>query len=112
MNNFFIGFFIIFWLMEEKIIYFLEKIKDQLGSLRSKVSRILKELEQFIFEEGSFLSDSTIEILLFGITDRQIKGLLELCGISSKFGGNLKNSSFTAINLFWKLITESSNYFF
>jgi hypothetical protein len=94
--------------MEEEILTFLTQINQELKNMRAKVSRILKDLDAFLFND-SFLADDTIEILMHGKPEKKLKGLLSLCGITSKFSNSLKNSSCTAIELIYKLITDSSN---
>lgn len=51
--------------MEEEIITFLTRIKKELSSMRAQVSRILRELDEFLSDDN-FLADDTIEILIHG----------------------------------------------
>lgn len=56
---------------------------------------------------GNFLSEQTIETVLAGKHENGLKGVVELCGISGKFSDSLKNSSHTAMDLLWRLLSNS-----
>jgi len=93
--------------MQDQVEVYLLKVREQEKSFRAKISRVLEELETYLFAERTQVSADGAELLFSGNKDKKLKGLVELCGLPGKFGSALKNSSYTALALVLKLLTAS-----
>lgn len=70
-----------------------------------KTSVFLKKIDEIVFKKREKLDGATMRMLLIGV-DADVVGLLQLCGVRSKFKGSLKNSSFYCLSLVVRLFTE------
>lgn len=75
----------------------LTDIHNNLQSLIAKVSVHLKKMEEyFLSPKTPVVSQEEAEMLLLGIAEERMLGLLAICGNSGTFGG-LKKSSYYAL---------------
>jgi hypothetical protein len=75
----------------------LADIHNNLQSLIAKVSVHLKKIEEFFFSPKTpVVTQEEAEMLLLGIAEERMVGLLAICGNSGTFGG-LKKSSYYAL---------------
>ncbi|EAR91380.2 hypothetical protein TTHERM_00592660 (macronuclear) [Tetrahymena thermophila SB210] len=91
----------------ENIKEILLQIHKSQKKLRVKITVFLKKLEEVLFKKREKLDGSAIRLLLIG-GEKDLFGLLQICGIRSKFKGSLKNSSYYCIKLLYRLFTEHS----
>lgn len=70
----------------------------------------LKKIEVLLFTPGQTikLTPDEINMLIRGIDEESIDGLIQLCGQKGTFGG-LKKSSFYALELVHRCLTETKN---
>lgn len=96
--------------IKEKIKDYLNIIKKNSKKLKSKMSRHIGELNDFLKEHILELNDLDIEFLLMG--EPSTPGLLKFCATKTKFSGEIKNSALTALKLLRDLLMNQENHIF
>jgi hypothetical protein len=89
----------------------LRSIKKSQQSFKVKTSVFLNKIEVLLFQSpsGSIkLTNDDINLLFRGIESESIEGLMQLCGNKATLGG-LKKSSFYAVELIYRCLTETKN---
>lgn len=97
--------------VREQIELVLRSIKKSQQSIKVKTSVFLKKIEELIFpKEGATpkLTIDDINLLFRGIENEEVEGLMQLCGNKGMLG-DLKKSSFYAVELLYRCLTQPKN---
>ena len=91
----------------QKIKTNLTKISENSKKIKSRMSKYIKALKEYIRNNAGQFTETDAEFLFIG--NDKIPGLLFYTGTEAKFSGGLKNSSLTALNLIKELLEVSTN---
>ncbi len=89
----------------ESIKEILVQIQKSQKKIVVKITVFLKKLEEILFKKKEKLDAGTIRLLLVG-GDKDLNGLMQICGVKSKFKGSLKNSSFQCVKLLLRIFKD------
>lgn len=95
--------------IKEEIRSYLMEIRSKEKKLKSKMSKTILKLKDFIKQNSSNMNDLEIEFLYEG--DPETPGLLRFCSTKTKFSGSIKKSSLTTLKFLLDLMSDSNERF-